>query len=75
MPTYLNLIKKLIEPSAIPSAQRARTMLDLVTSFRNDALVQRLLKAGRHNHEGRQRVDEEGLMLGRVHQDASASRS
>jgi len=47
MATYLNLIKKLMQPDAIPSAQRATTMPDLATSFRNDPLVQRLLKAGR----------------------------
>ena len=47
MATYLNLIKKLMKPNAIPSAQRARTMRELVTSFRNDPVVQRLLKAGR----------------------------
>ncbi|HUT03268.1 MAG TPA: hypothetical protein VM163_05195 [bacterium] len=48
MATYLYIIKKLMQPNAIPSAQRARLMSDLVMSFRNDPLVQRLLKAGRH---------------------------
>jgi len=64
MATYLNLIKKLMQPDAIPFARHAATLEQLLTVFEDDVVVQRLLKAGRHNHEGRERVDEEGFMMG-----------
>jgi len=45
MATYLNLIKRLMQLDEAQFARRASTMSELVLSFRNDPVVQRLLKA------------------------------
>ncbi|HUT04116.1 MAG TPA: hypothetical protein VM163_09530 [bacterium] len=47
MATYLDIIKEVAKPDGIPFARHAGTMSELLMSFRNDSVVQRLLKAGR----------------------------
>ena len=47
MATYLELIKKLMKPDGIRFVVRPRSIPELVISFRNDPVVQHLVKAGR----------------------------
>jgi len=49
MATYLDLIKKLMKPDGIRLLGRPSSVPELAISFRNDPVVQRLLKAGRRD--------------------------